>query len=110
MLARWTINGISLVIVAYLLEGIALEGAMAAVVAAVVLGVVNALIRPVLLILTLPLNMITLGLFTFVLNALLLYLTAAVVRGFDIISFGAALVGTILITIISMILSALIKK
>lgn len=110
MIIRLAINALSLLIVAYLLEGLEVEGITAALVAALVLGIVNAVIRPVILLFTLPLNVLTLGLFTFVVNAALLYLVAQVVRGFSVENFWAALLGAILLTVVSMILSGLVRR
>lgn len=110
MIIRLAINALSLLIVACLLEGLEVEGITAALVAALVLGIVNAVIRPVILLFTLPLNVLTLGLFTFVVNAALLYLVAQVVRGFSVENFWAALLGAILLTVVSMILSGLVRR
>ena len=110
MIIRLAINALSLFIVAYLLEGLEVEGITAALVAALVLGIVNAVIRPVILLFTLPLNVLTLGLFTFVVNAALLYLVAQVVRGFSVENFWAALLGAVLLTVVSMILSGLVRR
>ena len=110
MIIRLAINALSLFIVAYLLEGLEVEGITAALVAALVLGMVNAVIRPLILLFTLPLNVLTLGLFTFVVNAALLYLVAQVVRGFSVENFWAALLGAVLLTVVSMILSGLVRR
>ena len=110
MIIRLAINALSLLIVAYLLEGLEVEGITAALVAALVLGMVNAVIRPLILLFTLPLNVLTLGLFTFVVNAALLYLVAQVVRGFSVENFWAALLGAVLLTVVSMILSGLVRR
>ncbi len=109
MIVRWLTNAAALYLTALLLPGLQLRGAVATLIAAAVLGIVNALIRPLLLVLTLPLNLLTLGLFTFVINALMLLLTSAVVPGFSIRGFGSALVGAIVLSIISFILSHLIR-
>jgi len=77
-------------------------------VGSVFLGIINAVIRPLLLILTLPLNILTLGLFTFVINALMLWLTSATIRGFDIEGFGWAILSAILFSVISFIISLFI--
>lgn len=108
MIVRWLINAAALYLTALLLPGLQLRGVVATLLAAAVLGIANALIRPVLLVLTLPLNVVTLGLFTFVINALLLLLTSAVVPGFVVRGFGSALVGAVVLSIISFVLSHLI--
>jgi len=86
-----------------------LRGLGATLVAAAILGIVNAIIRPLLVLLTLPLNILTLGLFTFVINALMLLLTSAVVPGFVIRGFGSAILGAIVLSIISFVLTHLIR-
>lgn len=108
MIVRWLINALALYLTALLLPGFQLRGIVATLVAAAILGIVNAIIRPLLLLLTLPLNILTLGLFTFVINALLLLLTSAIVPGFVIRGFGWALIGAIVLSVISFILSHLI--
>lgn len=108
MIVRWLVNALALYITAVLLPGIQLRGVVATLVAAAILGIVNAIIRPLLLMLTLPLNVVTLGLFTFVINALMLLLTSAIVPNFRIQGFGWALVGAVLLSIISFLLTHLI--
>ncbi|MDY0324529.1 MAG: phage holin family protein [Candidatus Carbobacillus sp.] len=109
MLARFIVNAIVLLLLPYLHIGIEVSGIGAALVAALVLGLVNALIRPIVLLLTLPLNILTLGLFTFVVNALMFWLVSAVVKGFNVAGFGSALLGTILLSVISGILTRIIR-
>jgi putative membrane protein len=103
--ARLILNGIAIVVAAWIVPGLQLTGVLPALVAGAILGVVNALVRPVLVILTLPLTLVTLGLFIFVINALCLGLTAAIVPGFEISGFAAAFFGALLITILSWILN-----
>ncbi|MEW6047535.1 MAG: phage holin family protein [Bacillota bacterium] len=98
---RWLINGVALLLVAKLVGGIQVGGVFAALVAAAILGLVNAFIRPLLIVLTLPINIVTLGLFTFVVNALMLWLTAGLVPGFNVHGFWAALWGSILLSLVS---------
>jgi len=109
MLARFIVNAIVLLLLPYLHIGIEVSGIGAALVAALVLGLVNALIRPIVLLLTLPLNILTLGLFTFVVNALMFWLVSTVVKGFNVAGFGSALLGTILLSVISGILTRIIR-
>lgn len=109
MLARFIVNAIVLLLLPYLNIGIEVSGVGAALVAALVLGLVNALIRPIVLLLTLPLNILTLGLFTFVVNALMFWLVSAVVKGFNVAGFWSALLGTILLSVISGILTRIIR-
>ena len=109
LLIRWVINALGLVLIAGVIEGVSLQGFDAALVAILVLGVANAIVRPILLILTLPLTIITLGLFTFVLNGFILYMVASVVSGFQIEGFLAAIVATILLSLVSAVANALVR-
>ena len=108
LLARWLLNALALLAVAYLYEGVQVTGFTAALVAALVLGLVNAVVRPVLVLLTLPATILTLGLFLFVLNALLFWLVAEIVGGFRVTGFVAALVGSILYSLITLLTSWLL--
>lgn len=102
------ISSLAVFITAYLLPGVHLHNFFTAVVVAVVLGIVNAFIRPVLLILTLPLNILTLGLFTFVIIALLTLLVSAIVPGFDIDGFWWALAFALVLAIVNSFFGALV--
>ncbi len=104
-LVRWSINLLALVVAAILIKGIRIQSIEAGIIAAGILGLVNAVIRPIVLVLTLPINILTLGLFTLVINAVLLELVAGLVPGFAIESFGAAFFGALLISIISWLLN-----
>jgi len=104
---RILINSVALLAVSYVLEGVEVTGFGSALVAAAVLGLVNVTLRPVLLLLTVPINIVTLGLFTFVVNAAMLMLVARVVAGFSINGFGSGLLATIMLSIVSSILSGL---
>ena len=108
MLLHWLVSSLSLIVVAYLLPGIRLEGIGAALIAPIVIGLVNATVGFVLKILTLPLTLLTLGLFWLVINALMLQLAAYLVPGFFIAGFWWAFIGAILLSIVSMILRSLI--
>jgi putative membrane protein len=100
-LLRWSINLLALVVAGSVLPGIRIESLEMGIVAAGILGVVNAVIRPVVLVLTLPINLLTLGLFTLVINAAMLMIVASIVPGLVIESFRAAFFGAILISLIS---------
>ena len=106
---RWILNVAAIGITAYILPGFEVN-LMGVLIGSVFLGVVNAVIRPILLIFTLPLNILTLGLFTFVVNALMLWLTSAVIQGFDIDGFWWALLSAIVLSLVSMLISTFIKK
>jgi putative membrane protein len=105
LLARWILNAAALLLVAYLYPGVQVENFFAAVVAALVLGLVNAVVRPILVILTFPVTLLTLGLFLFVINALLFWLVAEIVKGFTVSGFVGALVGSILYSLITLFTS-----
>lgn len=109
LLLRWLLNAVALIATAYLLDGIYVSGPVAALVASLVLGIANAIIRPLFLLLTLPINLLTLGLFTFVINGIMLKLAAALVGGFYVQGLFTAVLGSIVLSIISYLLSALVK-
>jgi putative membrane protein len=104
-LLRWSMNLLALVVAAKLIDGVRVESLGMAVLAAGILGVVNAVIRPVVLLLTLPINLLTLGLFTLVINALMLQFVAYLVPGLVIETFRAAFWAAIVISIISWLLN-----
>ncbi|HXN16542.1 MAG TPA: phage holin family protein [Usitatibacter sp.] len=108
LLARWILNAAALLLVAYLYPGVQVESFFAAAMAALLLGLVNAVVRPILVILTLPVTILTLGLFIFVINALLFWFVAEIVRGFTVSGFAAALVGSILYSVITLLTSWLL--
>jgi putative membrane protein len=93
-----------------LIPGLEVTGPGVALVAGIVLGFVNALVRPVLILLTLPLTLLTLGLFIFVVNAVCLGLTAAVLRGFSVSGFWSALLGALVVSIVSWMLSGVLVR
>jgi putative membrane protein len=107
-LLQWLVSGLAIIITAYLLPGVQLTGVFAALVTALILGLINAFIRPVLLLLTLPLNILTLGLFTLVVNALLILLAAAIVPGFLVQGFWWAFLFGLVLAIINFTLSKLL--
>lgn len=109
LVVRWLILTAAIVLAAYWIDGIHVGGFHIAFFAAAVLGILNALVRPVLIILTLPLNILTLGLFTFVINALLLKVTSALIPGFDVRGFWPAVFGALVISIVNWLLSTLIS-
>ncbi|MGB7575068.1 MAG: phage holin family protein [Thermodesulfobacteriota bacterium] len=103
---RLIINMVAILIISYLFPRmIWVDGFLAALVAAFLLGVVNAIIRPILVFLTLPLTVVTLGLFLLVVNGLMLWLVSALVRGFHVSGFWGAVLGSILISVVSWVLS-----
>ena len=108
LVARWIINAAALLLVAYLYPGVSVASFWAAMLAALVLGLVNALIRPLLILLTLPVTVLTLGLFLFVINALMFWLAAEIVSGFQVTGFWAALIGSVLYSLITLLTSWLL--
>jgi putative membrane protein len=108
LIARWIINAAALLLVAYLYSGVHVTSFGAALIAALVLGLVNAVLRPILVILTLPVTLLTLGLFLFVINALMFWLVAEVVHGFTVDGFWAAMLGSILYSVITLLTSWLL--
>jgi len=108
LLLVWILNAVALLAVTWLLPSIQVTGFGAALLAALVLGFINTLVRPVLTLLTLPITVITLGLFYLVLNGLLFWLASAVIPGFHVAGFGPALVGALLYGLIAWALSALV--
>lgn len=107
LLLHWVLTAVILLIVDAILPGIAISGFGTALIAALVMGLVNFFIRPVLALLTLPLNMLTLGLFSFVVNAILFALVAWLVPGFEVVSFFSALIGSILLALMTGLLGML---
>ena len=110
LILRWLLNSLALLVVAYLLPGFAISGIYAALVAALILGLVNAIIRPVLILLTLPITLLSLGLFTFIINAAMLWLVATIVKGFNIESFGTALLAAIILWLVGFLTNALLES
>ncbi len=105
---RCVINALALLAVTYLYDGVKVDDFISALIAALVLGVVNAILRPILVILTLPVTILTLGLFIFVINALLFWLVASIVPGFNVAGFWASMIGSILFSIITLLTSYLL--
>ncbi len=109
ILLKILLNAAAILVAAYFMDGIVVRGVGAALIAGLVLGVVNAIVRPVLLILTFPITLLTLGLFIFIINAICLALTAALVPGFEVAGFWSALGGALVISIVSWSLNVLVK-
>ncbi len=110
-LIRLIVNGVAILLISYLFPNVLrVDGFWAALISALVLGVVNAVVRPIIVFLTLPLTILTLGLFLLVINGLLLGLVALLVPGFHVNGFWGALLGSLLISIVSWILSWFLPK
>jgi len=110
IIIRWLILTAAIMLTAFLLEGIQVNGFFSALAAAAILGILNAIFRPVLILLTLPINILTLGLFTFVINGLLLMMASCSISGFKVSGFWAAFFGSIIISIVSWILSSFVNE
>ena len=108
LLFRWIINAVALLVIAAVVPGFSLNTFYHALIAALLLGLVNALIRPILLILTFPVTVVTLGLFVFVVNALMLWLVSSVVKGFEISGFIPALLAALLLWGINLLANRLV--
>jgi putative membrane protein len=107
---RWFILTASIIVTSYLLDGIHTRGFLPAFFAAAILGILNAFFRPVLFILTLPINILSLGLFTFVINAILLMMVSGAISGFEVYGFWSAVFGSLLISLVSWILTSFINE
>ena len=110
LLAVWIVNALALLALPYVVPSVQIAGFGTALLVAVVLGLINALLKPLLVLLTLPVTLLTLGLFIFVINALLFQLTGRLVDGFHVGGFWSALVGSIAYSLISWLLSALLLR
>jgi putative membrane protein len=108
LLLKWLVSAVALIIVAYVVPGFTVSGIKAALIAALVIGLLNATIGLVLKVVTFPLTLLTLGIFWFVINAIVLELASVLVDGFDVRNFWWAFVGAIVLAIVNMLLHALI--
>ncbi|MDO8499754.1 MAG: phage holin family protein [bacterium] len=110
LLFRWLLVACTLMLVTYYVPGIFVRDIWVALIAALVLGLVNTLIRPVLLILTLPINILTVGLFTLVINALMFWLASAFVSGFFVAGFVPAFWGALIVSVVSWFVNSLLSN
>ncbi|OGP51054.1 MAG: hypothetical protein A2Y79_00450 [Deltaproteobacteria bacterium RBG_13_43_22] len=109
ILIKWFINALAIYVTSYLVKGIEFTGAAALIMAAALLGILNALIRPILIILTLPINILTLGLFTLIINGGMLWFVSLLIKGFIIQGFWPAVIGALMISIVSWIINWVIR-
>lgn len=109
MILIWILNAIAVILVTYIVPGITVNTFWSALIVALVLGLLNTIVRPVLLLLTLPVNILTLGLFTFVINGLILYFVSSIVKGFEVDGLWTAIIGSIVLSLIQWAISALTK-
>ena len=105
ILIKWLALTAAIMVTSYLIDGISVESISSAFLAAAVLGILNVLLRPIALILTLPVNILSLGLFTFVINAFMLIITSRLIPGFNVNGFWAAITGSLLISIVGWVIN-----
>jgi putative membrane protein len=110
LLVRWLVLTAAIMVASYLINGIEISGFFSAFFAAAILGVLNVFFRPILFILTLPINLLTLGLFTFVINALLLKMASGVIEGFQVHGFWSAVFGALVISVVNWLLNSFINE
>jgi len=110
IIVRWMLLAAALLLVAYLYPGVTVKSFGSAMIAAFVLGLFNTLLRPVLVVLTLPVTLLTLGLFLFVINALMFYFAASVLDGFNVTGFVAALIGSLLYSVCGVVIDAAMER
>ena len=110
LIARWTLLAAALLLVAHLYPGVTVASFSSALVAALVLGLLNTLVRPLLVLLTLPVTLLTLGLFLFVINALMFWAAASLLPGLNVAGFGAALIGSLIYSLCGMVIDAAIER
>ena len=110
IIVKWLLSAAALLAVAYLYDGVQIRSFSAALIAALVIGLFNMILRPVLVLLTLPVTLISLGLFLFVINALMFYWAAALLDGFQVRGFSAALIGSLLYTLIGMVINSALES
>ncbi|CAM5207556.1 Putative membrane protein OS=Castellaniella defragrans OX=75697 GN=HNR28_000122 PE=4 SV=1 [Castellaniella defragrans] len=108
LLLVWILNAVALLVVAYILPGITVASFSSALIAALVLGLLNAVVKPLLILLTLPLTVVTLGLFLLVINALVFWFAGSVLKGFQVDGFWWAVLGALVYSIVSTALSGLL--
>jgi len=110
LIAKWLLAACALLLVAYLYTGVQIQSFTSALIAAAVIGLFNALLRPVLVVLTLPVTVITLGLFLFVINALMFWAASGVLDGFFVAGFWAALLGSLIYSALMLVVDAALKS
>lgn len=110
LIIRWLVNALTLLGIAYYLPGIGVSGFYAALVTALVMGLLNAIIKPIIIFFTLPINILTLGLFTLVINTFLFWLAGTIVKGFAVVGFWPAFLGAVIMTLVNWLLTGLLRR
>ena len=107
---RWLLFALALIFIAWIVPGIEISGIIAALIAVVIIGLINAVVRPIALFFAFPINLVTLGLFTFVINALMLMLSAYFAPGFNVSGFVSALIGSLFLSLLALIIDKATKE
>ena len=110
IIVRWLLLAAALLLVAHLYSGVAIGSFGAAMLAAFVIGLLNTLLRPILVLLTLPVSVLTLGLFLFVINALMFYFAASILDSFQVTGFVAALIGSLIYSLCGMVIDVAMER
>jgi putative membrane protein len=110
LIAKWLLSAVALLAVAHLYSGVAVQSFSSALIAALVIGLFNAILRPILVVLTLPVTLLTLGLFLFVINALMFWSAAGLLDGFHVQGFAAALIGSLIYTVLGLVINSALDR
>jgi putative membrane protein len=110
LLAKWLLSAAALLFVAYVYSGVEVKSFTAALIAAFVIGLLNSVVRPILVVLTLPVTVVTLGLFLFVINASMFWAAASVLDGFHVRGFLAALIGSLIYSLIGIVIESALES
>lgn len=110
LIITWLLSATALLMVTYLYDGVTVAGFGSALIAAFVIGLFNAVLRPVLVLLTLPVTVVTLGLFLFVINALMFWAASGVLDGFAVTGFGAALIGSLIYSLLGLVIASALER
>ncbi len=108
LVLKWLLSAAALLLIAYLYGGVTVAGFGSALLAALVIGLLNTLVRPVLVVLTIPITLLTLGLFLFVINALMFWAASGLLSGFHVAGFGAALIGSLLYSLLGILIDRVV--
>ncbi len=109
LIIKWLLSAMALLAVAYLYSGVTVSSFGAAMIAAFVIGLLNTIVRPILVVLTLPVTVVTLGLFLFVINALMFWAASGVLGGFHVSGFGAALIGSLIYSVLGVLIESALE-
>lgn len=110
LITKWLLSALALLAVAYLYSGVVVTSFTGALVAAAVLGLLNIVLRPILVLLTLPVTLVTLGLFLFIVNALMFWAAASLVGGLSVTGFGAALIGSLIYSLLQLAIDFVLER